>query len=83
MTEIDLLQQIIVPNLPSPIALDREANNSILRTTAFDTIALHCIALQPNSTTFKAVSHLCICGHYLIDYGSCSLFLHTNYKHKH
>ena len=57
-----------------PIALDAEANNSILRTTAFDTIALICIAFLPNSTTSKDVSHLCICGHCLIDYGSCSLF---------
>ena len=26
----------------NPIALDAEANNSILRTTAFDSIALNC-----------------------------------------
>ena len=31
------------------------------------------MVFQPNSTTFKAASHLCICDHCLIDYGSCSL----------
>ena len=57
-----------------PTALDVESSKSILRTAAFDTIALHCIALQRNSATFKAVCHLCICDRCMIDYGACSLF---------
>ena len=32
------------------------------------------MVFQPNFTIFKAAFHLCICGHWLIDYGSCSPF---------
>ena len=50
--------------------MDAEANDSIFRTTEFDIIAVHCIALQPNSTIFKTASHLCC----LLDYDSNSIF---------
>ena len=40
--EIDLLLQIIVPKIELRYCFDAKTNNSILRTTAFDTIALHC-----------------------------------------
>ena len=65
---------------------DLEDSRADARLKKFPTIessdSFQVMAFQPNASSFKAASHLCICDNYQMNYGSCSLFPRTNCEHK-